>query len=144
MKNARYLLPAVLVLVIAVSGGATADSKKNICVVDRAGGTAALNTFVFQDIYALSIGRASSLRGFYFSSARHAAPLDGSAVMASDGRVRIGVFVHSSADSTNDFTLSGVTDSLFAGTLSFDNDGDFRPNGTLVLESVNCGTIAIP
>jgi hypothetical protein len=39
--------------------------------------------------------------------------------------VRIGLFVHSPADSTNDFTVAGVTDTNFVGTLSYDNDGDF-------------------
>jgi hypothetical protein len=39
--------------------------------------------------------------------------------------VRIGLFVHSTAESTNDFTVAGVTDTNFVGTLSYDNDGDF-------------------
>jgi hypothetical protein len=69
--------------------------------------------------------------------------------MSADGTVRLGVFVHSSATSTstfaaNDFTLSGTTDATFAGTYYFDNDGDYRPNGTLAIEAVDCSTIVIP
>jgi hypothetical protein len=41
--------------------------------------------------------------------ARRLAPFDGSAVMASDGMVRVGLLVHSTAESTNDFTISGVS-----------------------------------
>ena len=144
MRVARFVLPVIVVLAVAVSGGAAAESKKNACVVDRAGGTATLNTFVLQDLESLTTGRAISLRGVYFSSARKLAPVNGSAVMASDGTIRLGLFVHSSAESTNDFTLSGVTDSRFAGAVTFDSDGDFRPDGTLLLESVSCDTIAIP
>jgi hypothetical protein len=64
--------------------------------------------------------------------------------MAADGSVRLGLFVHSSAESTNDFTLSGVTDTTFAGSFFFDNDGDFVPNATITLEVVDCATIIVP
>jgi len=53
-------------------------------------------------------------------------------------------FCFSSAQSLNDFTLSGVTDDRFAGTVNFDSDGDFRPDGTLALEFVSCDGIQIP
>jgi hypothetical protein len=46
--------------------------------------------------------------------------------------------------STNDFTVSGVLKENFAGTLKFDNDGDFTPNGTLAMQVVACATIVIP
>ena len=72
------------------------------------------------------------------------APFHGSAVMVSDGTVRLGLFVHSTAESTNDFTIAGVTDTNFVGTLSFDNDGDFVPNGALAMELADCATITIP
>jgi len=64
--------------------------------------------------------------------------------MASDGTVRLGAFIHSTAESLNDFTIAGVTDANFVGTLSFDNDGDFQPNGTLATQVVDCATITIP
>jgi hypothetical protein len=65
----------------------------------------------------------------------------------SDGSVRIGFFVHSIAVPTadpNDFTMAGTTDVNFAGIVSFDNDGDFRPNGTLDSRSFDCSTVVIP
>ena len=54
------------------------------------------------------------------------------------------MFVHSTAESTNDFTVSGVTDTDFVGTLNYDNDGDFTVNGTLSMQLVNCATISVP
>jgi hypothetical protein len=48
--------------------------------------------------------------------------------MASTGTVRLGFFVHSTAESTNDFTVSGVTDANFAGTMT----------------PVDCVTLTIP
>jgi hypothetical protein len=65
----------------------------------------------------------------------------------SDGSVRIGFFVHSIAVPTadpNDFTMAGTTDVNFVGIVSFDNDGDFRPNGTLDSGSFDCSTVVIP
>jgi hypothetical protein len=64
--------------------------------------------------------------------------------MVSDGTVRLGLFVHSTAESSNDFTISGVTDTNFVGILKFDDDGDFVPNGTLAMELADCATISIP
>ena len=78
------------------------------------------------------------------TGALRVAPVHGSAVMTSGGSVRIGLFIHSTAESINDFTVAGVTDTNFVGTLNFDNDGDFHPNGALAMESVDCATISIP
>jgi hypothetical protein len=72
------------------------------------------------------------------------APFHGSAAMASDGTVRLGLFVHSTAESINDFTVSGVTDTDFVGTLKYDNDGDSVPNSTLEMQLMDCDTISIP
>ena len=101
--------------------------------------------FLFQDVEPLKPGRAVSLHGVYFvTGLTRIAPLDGSAAMASDGTVRLGFFVHSTAESTNDFTVAGITDATFAGTVSFDSDGDFTPNGTLTMQVVDCATLTVP
>jgi hypothetical protein len=92
----------------------------------------------------LSLGGAISVQGLFFTGARKVAPFHGSAVMVSDGTVRVGLFVHSTAESWNDFTIAGVTDTNFVGTLSFDNDGDFVPNRTLAMQPMDCATITIP
>ena len=146
MKNLIPWLPVVLGLAVVASvntGAAPTAKTRDVCLVNPTGG-GSLNTFVFRDVEPLSRGRAISLQGLYFSGARKVAPFHGSAAMASDGTVRLGIFVHSTAESTNDFTISGVTDTNFVGTLSFDNDGDFIPNGTLAMELADCATIAIP
>src|SRR5262245_9847839 len=130
MRNARQWLPVMLGLVFAVLGSAAA-APKDLCGRD----TDRLNTFVFRGVQQLRPGEAISVKGSYRAGTR-LSPFYGGAVMASDGTVRLGLFVHASADGGhNDFTLSGETDTLFVGTLSFDNDGDFLPNGTLTFES---------
>jgi hypothetical protein len=149
--RSRKLLPAVLALLLAAPGLASAAPRRseNVCVVNLnyPGGTP-LNFFIFQNVQPLAPGGAIPLYGIYFNGSHRVEPFSGSAVMASDGSVRLGLFVHSSAATgvswNNDFTLSGVTDASFAGVLNYDNDGDFLPNGTLPVESADCNTIAIP
>src|SRR5512144_2692690 len=112
------------------AGAATAAKTRDVCIVAPTGG-GGFNTFVFRDVEALSPGRAASLKGVYFTTGSHRlAPVHGSVAMASDGTLRLGFFVHTTAESTNDFTVSGVTDANFTGTVSYDNDGDFVANGT--------------
>lgn len=150
-QPSRKLLPAVLALLIALPGLAAAAPRRseNVCVVNLnyPGGTP-LNYFIFQNVQPLAPGGAIPLYGIYFNGSHRVEPFSGSAVMASDGSVRLGIFVHSSAASgaafNNDFTLSGVTDASFAGVLNYDNDGDFLPNGALPVESADCNSISIP
>ena len=103
------------------------------------------NVFIFQDVAPLALNQAVALKGIYFFSLRKPTPLHGSAVLNSDGKVRLGIVVHSSAYIQNDFTITGAVNTAFAGTVAYDNDGDFLPNnGTLVFEAADCSTIAIP
>jgi hypothetical protein len=143
----RQLFPVLAgaALLIAMNGGeARAARTRDVCIASPTGG-GTFNTFVFRGVESLNRGEAIALHGFYFSTgAQKLGPLHGSAMMGSDGRIRIGFFVHSTAESINDFTVSGVTDEGFIGTLAFDNDGDYVTNGTLVMQAVDCGTIAIP
>jgi hypothetical protein len=126
-----------------VGAAPPAKTTRDVCIVNPTGG-GSLNTFIIRDVQPLSHGRAIPLQGLFFTGARRVAPFHGSAVMAMDGTVRIGLFVHSTADSTNDFTVAGVTDIDFVGTLKFDNDGDYVPNGTLAMQLADCSTISIP
>jgi hypothetical protein len=108
----------------------------------RGGG---FNTLVLREVDALVPGAAVALRALYFTTGlQRIAPLHSSAVMGSDGRIRIGFLVHSTAESTNGFTVSGVTDANYDGTVSFDNDGDFVSNGTLAMQRVDCAAVVIP
>ena len=143
MTNMRYVLSMTLGLLAAAPMSATAAPKKDVCVVAPTGG-GSFNTFIIRDVQPLSEGEAITLNGLFFTGAQRVAPFHGSAVMAMDGTVRIGLFVHSTADSLNDFTVSGVTDTQFVGTWKYDNDGDFKPNGTLEMEIRDCADITIP
>lgn len=143
MRNALRWLPLTLGLAAAVPASAAPAAKRDVCVVNPTGG-GSYNTFVLRDVESLSPGRAVPLRGLFWTGALKVAPVHGSAVMTAGGSVRIGLFVHSTAASTNDFTVAGVTDADFVGTWSFDNDGDFRPNGTLAMELRSCSSITVP
>jgi len=117
---------------------------KDACIVNLSASGSATNTFVFRDVKPLAAGGVIPLDGLFFTAARKLEPVHGSAVMAADGSVRIGLFVHSSAASTNDFTMSGIAASDFSGTLNYDTNGDFVPDGTLVMTATDCTTIVIP
>ena len=102
------------------------------------------NTFVIQDLPNLSPGQSVNVHGVFFTGAQKLEPFHGSVAISPSGPILVGLFVHSSAQSTNDFTVSGVLDANFEGTLKYDNDGDFTPNGTLAMERVDCATFDIP
>lgn len=146
MNSVRRMMPMVLGLMIAVPTlAAAAGARTDVCLVNREfPGSTPLNTLVLRDVAVPRLGGATQLQGLFFTQARHVSPVHGSAVMAMDGSVRLGMFVHSSADASNDFTFSAVTDTTFAGTFKFDSDGDFVPNGSIGMEVVDCGTISIP
>ena len=146
MTRLNQWLPIVLGLALVGSanvGAAGAARTRDVCIVAPTGG-GSFNTFIFRSVEPLSRGQVISLQGLFFTGARRVAPFHGSAAMVSDGTVRLGLFVHSTAESTNDFTVSGVTDTDFVGILKFDNDGDFVPNGTLAMQLADCDTISIP
>ena len=137
------LLPAILGLALAVPTGAAAAPNKDLCMVAPTGG-GSFNTFVILDMPKLGAGESVNVHGVFFTGARRLAPVHGTLAMSPSGPILVGLFVHSTAQSTNDFTVSGVLDENFAGTLKFDNDGDFTPNGTLTMQAVDCTTIDIP
>ena len=143
MKHSNPLFLAVVMLLLAVPTGAVAAPHKDRCIVNPTGG-GSFNTFVIQDMPHLGPGESANVHGVFFTAAEKLAPVHGTVAMSPTGPILVGLFVHSTAQSTNDFTVSGVLDSNFAGTLKFDNDGDFTPNGTLAMQEVDCATIVIP
>ena len=146
MKNLTGWLTAVLGLgLVAFSGtGASSAARtRDICIRSPTGG-GSFNTFVLRDVPPVTRGGAIPVQGLFFTGAQKIEPVHGSAAMGSDGTVLLGMFVHSTAQSINDFTVAGITDENFVGTLNYDNDGDFRPNGTLAMEAVPCSAIPIP
>jgi hypothetical protein len=150
MKRVTHLLTAIfgfgaiMAMSGAGAGAASATKPKDVCIVAPTGG-GGFNTFVLKEVEPLVSGAVVALRGLYFATGQHRiSPLHGSAVMGTDGQIRIGFFVHSSAEGQNDFTLSGLVDAGYNGTVGFDNDGDFKPNGTLDMQRVDCATIVLP
>lgn len=149
VRSLRSLLPGLLGLLLAVPAlAAPPQRSESVCLAAPTGG-GSFNTFILQDVTPLAPGKVIPLRGMYFNGTNRAIPLSGSAVMSSEGIVRIGAFVHSSATSTstfgsNDFTFAATTDATFAGTYYFDSDGDFVPNGTLAMAVADCRTIVLP
>jgi hypothetical protein len=143
MTHALGILVGIVMVGVMSVSGAPVTKTRDICIASPTGG-GSFNTFIFRDVESLTPAGVIPLKGLFFTGARRVAPFHGSAAMASDGTTRVGLFVHSSADSTNDFTVSGVTDRNFVGTLKYDNDGDYVPNGTLAMQLVECSTIDIP
>ena len=147
MTFVKQLVPVLLGLGAVISmnpGAAGATKAKDVCIAAPTGG-GGFNTFVLKEVESLVPGAAVALRGLYFTTGSlRLAPLNGTAAMGSDGRIRIGFFVHSTAESINDFTVAGVVDASYAGAVSYDNDGDYAVNGTLAMQRVDCGTITIP
>jgi hypothetical protein len=140
MKYLNPLWPAILGLALAVPTGAAAAANKDVCIAAPTGG-GSFNTFVIQDVPHLVGGESANVHGVFFTGAQKLEPFHGTIAVSPSGPILVGLFVNSTAQSTNDFTLSGVLDENFAGTLNFDNDGDFKPNGTLAMEKVDCATI---
>jgi hypothetical protein len=132
---------------VVMNGSVTTSAARtrDVCLAAPTGG-GGFNTFVLNEVETLTPGESINVRGLYFTTgSSRLSPLSGSAVMGTDGQVRIGFFVHSTAEGgQNDFTVSGLLSGDYAGTVNFDNDGDFKPNGTLDMQRVNCSGIAIP
>jgi hypothetical protein len=126
------------------AGSAPASKVRDVCIAAPTGG-GGYNMFILRGVESLTRGGAIDLKGFYFTTVvNKVGPLHGTATMKSDGTVRLGFFVHSTAESLNDFTVSGITDASFVGTVNYDSDGDFKTNGTLDFQAVDCATVDIP
>lgn len=145
------ILTLGLGLPMALPEGALAARPRSenvdVCTVSVVNGVVS-RTLVFRDVPPLRPGDAVSLRGIYFSAANVTLPFEGSAVMAADGMVRIGLLVHTSARrsdlTTADFLLSGETDTNFSGDLHFRVDGEIYPGGLVTYEPADCAAIVVP
>jgi hypothetical protein len=149
-----FLLALGLVTTVpAVAAAAPRPPQsQDFCIVRRSIYTGnALDTLVFQDVDTLRPGRTIELKGMYFTPVRIPTPFHGSAVMTTDGTIRIGIYVHHSGRNqydgniyTSDKSFSGMTDATFAGTLNVDYNGDTLPDGVVTFLSEDCATITIP
>jgi hypothetical protein len=138
----QTLLPFVLGLALVVPSVASAGPNKDLCIVSPTGG-GSFNTFVLQEVPNLGGGKSVLVHGVFFTGAQKLEPVHGTLAKSPDGPILVGLFVHSTAQSLNDFTVSGLLDENFAGTLNYDNDGDFKPNGTLTMQQVDCATLVL-
>jgi hypothetical protein len=150
-RHSRSILVLALGLLVALPAIAAAAARRtadpDVCVVSYYEGIPS-HTLVYKRVPPLSPGDAISLQGVYFTAANNALPFDGSAVMAADGTVRLGVYVHFSARKSTiyayDWRFSGETDSSFAGVFHWDRDFEGNTPYTVTFEPVDCATITIP
>lgn len=151
-RKLRHLAVLGLGLALAIPEVAAAAPRRSqssdLCVVTIYEGNPSGQTLVFRDVPTLSPGDATPLHGIFFTNARVALPFHGSAVMAADGMVRLGLLVHTSArrpDITGaDVQFSGETDASFAGVVHYKTDGEVYPYLLLTLQPVDCASIDIP
>ena len=118
---------------------ATPASAKSLCISVDSGSW----YYAFPKVKALKPSGAIPLSGFYISFSG-TFPTDGIATESSTGVVKIGLFNHSMNGGFNNFTDEAVLDSSFAGTGSYDSDGDFHSDGTTTWAEVDCATVTIP
>jgi hypothetical protein len=130
----KYLCIVVVCVLVGIGAPVLA---KDVCVQDT-------GTFmIFKKVKKLKAGGAIALHGLFIQGTS-AFPFDGSAMMKSDGTtVLVGAFVHSMS-LANNFTLEWVTDTTFAGSASYDNDGDYFPNASFNFVTVDCTTVTVP
>ena len=139
-KIRRVFVMLLAILVAAPTGAALAEKQRDVCI----GPVGSSNTnYVFRDVKPLAPGEVISLHGVWFTgtTGRLLAPFHGSAVMTSNGTVRMGIFVHGVATvdgvTSADFTISAHTDANFlsvwrSGGIPFD------------VELRDCDAITIP
>ena len=125
---------------LLISGLASAAWARDVCLQN-----AGLDFIVLNKVKSLHPGRSVPLNGFRYDVAtNHPSPVDGSAVMKSDGTIVAGLFVHALAAGTSNFTLEWTTDATFAGMMKYDVDGDFSSDGGGTWEPVDCKDVPLP
>jgi hypothetical protein len=71
------------------------------------------------------------------------APISGTAVANSDGRVSYGVFVHNLIQG-KDQSVGALTDATASAPTHYDSDGDGTANYSDQWTSIDCKTVVIP
>ena len=126
---------------LMVSGLCSAAWARDVCLVNSGN-----DYLVLRKVKSLHPGGSVPLNGYRhlhtFSPLTE--PVEGSAMMKSDGTVVASLFVHGIADGSNDFTLVWKTDLTFAGKMSYDNDGDFLSDGSIPYASIDCHDVPLP
>jgi len=146
MKEGKRMMQGVRIAIcvgtlLALVSGPTVALAKNVCVTDSFGAS-----YIFSQVKSRKPGKILPLTGVRIDALTLAEPVDGTAVVLSDGTVNIGVWAHSmSPISANDvlWVLKGA-DADFNGTGRFDNNGDYSSDGPVTWTSADCATITIP
>lgn len=137
--NRTKSFPILLLSLVLLTVAAAPVRARDLCIGDGN------STFVFRKVQKLKPGGAIALTGLYFNGFT-TVPVVGGATMRSNGSVTAGVFVHSADGGlARNSTLEWVTTSTLAGTVPYDNDGDFlADDGVLNLSVIDCKTIVLP
>jgi len=132
-------------LAILIAMAPASAFAKDICVHELPVGV----TYRFTDVKTLRPGHIIALKGArIFAPTSNAVPVDGTAIMRTDGRVIVGVLVHNMSPSlsqpSGSFIVSMDTDADLTGTGAMDTDGDFRGDFAVAWTNVDCASVAIP
>jgi hypothetical protein len=134
--NLRRIVCSALLM----SGLASATWARDICLENSGE-----DYIVLKKVKSLHPGGSVPLTGFrYYLPDGYPSPVDGSAVMRSDGTIVAGLFVHNLAAGPNNFTLEWTTDATFAGAMNFDANGDFKSDGGAIYKATDCKSVPLP
>ena len=141
MKDLAKVLSAATLAASVILGGMTSAYAKDLCIGDP-------GTLIRFSKVKLpkTAGSATTLQGsgVFISGAVNV--ITGAAVRLTDGTIQLGLMSHGKGGAgLNDYTLGGIVDDTLAGTLNYDNAGDYnKDSGTLVFTVIDCSTIVFP
>jgi hypothetical protein len=135
MHTLRTLVLALSLLVLAAPAFA-----RDLCFTDTFG-----NVFVIHKAKKLKKpGKTARVEGYAILVGNTwLAPLSGTAVANSDGRVSYGVFIHNLIEG-NDQAVGALTTPAGSAPTHYDTDGNGAPNVSDQWSPIDCATVVIP
>ncbi len=130
-----------LAALLIVAGFATQAAAKDVCLTDQ------FNTsYVFRKVKKLKAGVAIPLTEFRLLVNQDVLPIEGTAMMKTDGTVVVGMTVHGlgTAQAADVLVRWTAADASLAGSGLYDVSPLDGPEGGITFTSVDCGTVAIP
>ena len=130
-----------LAVSLAVVGFVTQASAKDVCLKDQFN-----NSYVFRKVKTLRAGAAVPLTGFEVLLNLDVLPIEGTAMMRTDGTVIAGMTVHGqlTAQGVDALVRWFASDATLAGSGDYDLSPLDGPEGGYTFTSVDCATVAIP
>lgn len=141
MRRIKIVTVGVLSF-LALALGSTDAVARDVCLKDQLD-----NLYIFKGVAPLRPGQVISLVGLYsFLAIAAPVPITGGATLNTAGTTaNFGIFVHSLANSLNNFTAEWTGDKdTFAGSGAYDNGGTYQSSGALALTNVDCKTVTLP